>query len=639
MSSNNTLLYGDSPLACAWLASSLEKKLSKRQYLNTSITDSARAIEQSSNYINSTSKSDFVKTTESDSQLQFLSQPHSNNGGSIKREHEPMALRISGQLLYGVVKIYSRKTRYLFEEVSLALIQLKSAFTITKSITVPIEQTIIPSLDSITLKDTVTEANVLYDAENFNLEKVFGIDASSNRNTQSWETSHENDEHNEENFSQGDISVGRNDGQESDFTGNVSTTDLPIPEFDNNADAENYEVGNESIDALARRAQAPADDLDGADEFDLPLDLDFKPAQGEDEAGEVAGISDFQLSAVDNMDLEFSVDEANNSVYDVLARENANGDKVEQDYDKELAENTELSENEEIGETKSGHRRYKKRAQSYKITDVVRTQRKRLIVDNSCEIPTDQLKKNQREYPSHLKELQLQYPTIIEINMTYDNLIEDLQPYFLNKIGSTWKSIKRRRLISEKNYIENNNTTANPSIAIGKDRSPAANDEGNLTFGNEFHEIPDYEDIIQNTLEPPNNSDSLNVEADRNDAPNSVLENNSEKERDDNQEAIITQSDEDEVIEDFMDPKVKSKTTIEVAQELRKSFESNKGAALLFDDVVESCNLSTNRKSRATRTFFELLVLGSGKAVKLNQDRLFGEITVEAKEGLYENFL
>jgi cohesin complex subunit SCC1 len=41
-----------------------------------------------------------------------------------------MALRLTGQLLLGVVRIYSRKTRYLLEDVGEALIRIKTVLSV-----------------------------------------------------------------------------------------------------------------------------------------------------------------------------------------------------------------------------------------------------------------------------------------------------------------------------------------------------------------------------------------------------------------------------------------------------------------------------------------------------------------------------
>ena len=44
------------------------------------------------------------------------------------QEVEVMALRLSGQLLLGVVRIYSRKAKYLLDDCNEALLKIKVAF-------------------------------------------------------------------------------------------------------------------------------------------------------------------------------------------------------------------------------------------------------------------------------------------------------------------------------------------------------------------------------------------------------------------------------------------------------------------------------------------------------------------------------
>lgn len=75
------------PLAKIWLAAHWERKLSKAQFLQTDISSSVGAI--------------------------------------MGQDQAPMALRLSGQLLLGVVRIYSRKARYLLEDCNEALLKLK----------------------------------------------------------------------------------------------------------------------------------------------------------------------------------------------------------------------------------------------------------------------------------------------------------------------------------------------------------------------------------------------------------------------------------------------------------------------------------------------------------------------------------
>lgn len=84
---SETLLSKTGPLARVWLSANLERKLSKNHILQASVKDSVEAI--------------------------------------VTPNQAPMALRLSGQLLLGVVRIYSRKARYLLDDCNEALIKIK----------------------------------------------------------------------------------------------------------------------------------------------------------------------------------------------------------------------------------------------------------------------------------------------------------------------------------------------------------------------------------------------------------------------------------------------------------------------------------------------------------------------------------
>lgn len=84
---SENLLSKTGPLARVWLSANLEKKLSKSHILQSDIQSSVGAI--------------------------------------VDQGQAPMALRLSAQLLLGVVRIYSRKTRYLLDDCNEALIKIK----------------------------------------------------------------------------------------------------------------------------------------------------------------------------------------------------------------------------------------------------------------------------------------------------------------------------------------------------------------------------------------------------------------------------------------------------------------------------------------------------------------------------------
>ncbi|GAB5033325.1 mitotic cohesin [Nannochloropsis oceanica] len=85
----SSLLTKKGPLGKVWLAAHWDKKLTKMQVFQTDITKSV---------------------------------------DSIVHPTVPLALRVSGHLLLGVVRIYSRKVKYLMEDCSQALTKIKMAF-------------------------------------------------------------------------------------------------------------------------------------------------------------------------------------------------------------------------------------------------------------------------------------------------------------------------------------------------------------------------------------------------------------------------------------------------------------------------------------------------------------------------------
>ncbi|KAG0347110.1 sister chromatid cohesion protein 1 [Podila humilis] len=86
---SEAILSKNGPLGKVWLAAHWERKLSKNQLLQTNINNSVDAI--------------------------------------VGVDQAPMALRLSGQLLLGVSRIYFRKTKYLLEDCNEAILKLKVA--------------------------------------------------------------------------------------------------------------------------------------------------------------------------------------------------------------------------------------------------------------------------------------------------------------------------------------------------------------------------------------------------------------------------------------------------------------------------------------------------------------------------------
>lgn len=81
------LLSKTGPLARVWLASNVERKLSKSDILRSDLQSSINAI--------------------------------------VDQGQEPMALRLSGQLMLGVVRIFGRQCRYLLDDCNETLLKIR----------------------------------------------------------------------------------------------------------------------------------------------------------------------------------------------------------------------------------------------------------------------------------------------------------------------------------------------------------------------------------------------------------------------------------------------------------------------------------------------------------------------------------
>ncbi|KAI1811868.1 Rec8 like protein-domain-containing protein [Poronia punctata] len=115
------LLQRSGPLARVWLSANMHK-LSKIHVLQSNLPNSVDAI--------------------------------------IRPNQAPLALRLSGQLLLGVVRMYSRKARYLLDDCNEALLKIKMAFRATGNNDIP-ENLNMPNREALMLPDTITPADNL----------------------------------------------------------------------------------------------------------------------------------------------------------------------------------------------------------------------------------------------------------------------------------------------------------------------------------------------------------------------------------------------------------------------------------------------------------------------------------------------
>ena len=81
---------------------------------------------------------------------------------SIINPDAPLALRLSGQLMLGVVRVYSRKVNYLFQDCSEALVKIKQAFVKDKDVDLPEGGQTAP-LHTITLPENYDDLELFFE--------------------------------------------------------------------------------------------------------------------------------------------------------------------------------------------------------------------------------------------------------------------------------------------------------------------------------------------------------------------------------------------------------------------------------------------------------------------------------------------
>ncbi|PKI82477.1 sister chromatid cohesion protein 1 [Malassezia vespertilionis] len=122
MVQHDLLLTKQGPLARAWIAAHWERRLSKAQFLHASIPDGVESLV----------------------------------------EHDPpVALRLCGQLLVGIVRLYARKSKYLEDDCNDVLARIQMAFSNGGALVDMAHEQLTLSRAAITLPDVYTAVDLL----------------------------------------------------------------------------------------------------------------------------------------------------------------------------------------------------------------------------------------------------------------------------------------------------------------------------------------------------------------------------------------------------------------------------------------------------------------------------------------------
>ena len=107
------LLAKKGPLGTVWIAGHLDKRLKRNQIYETNISSSVGELSELVALFSAVAQNSPTLCGITD---------------SIINPEAPLALRLSGQLLLGVVRIYSRKINYLYSDCNEALVKIKQVW-------------------------------------------------------------------------------------------------------------------------------------------------------------------------------------------------------------------------------------------------------------------------------------------------------------------------------------------------------------------------------------------------------------------------------------------------------------------------------------------------------------------------------
>lgn len=560
----DSIISRDGPLGHVWLAANYEKKLSKHQLMNTNIIKSTEYIANNP-----------IITDVSVSQ-----EPESNSND--------ITLRLSGQLLLGIVRIYSRKTKYLLDDVNDILYKLKASFklssgvnlgsdNISNQVNLPPQQTILQNLNSIILKDQVTSANLLQQ-EDLDLSNLYG---------DSQQTS-------------------------TDLSGIFSQTAAAASQLSRHQDSEfdqSLEFPRYEDDAIT---PGPTDDFEL--DFDLNMDDDH------DDSIEIG------------RDASHQVDEREMSVISDIGKERTTGNIFDIDFgqpiepsnDEDNNEDTSM-EPEEDQQEQAAEEPRRPRQKRTRITEdgQIITNNRRLLVDSEEAmegLSVQQLRDNQDRLfqTDNSNFITLQLSDVEKLK-----LIEELSLPVATKKRKLWN------IDAELQY-----RCAELALQEQQQQQEAEENQDDFQFDQGFdNHSMDFDLDLPDFNDGPEDDDNKSID----ELP--ILDDGS----DDENSAVNTAKATEQIGKELVDL-FRNSNTVEFSKLVEtdaKIHESSLDQLPL--GVVNKNKNYINNKKEASKCFFELLVLATNDCISLEQEpkstSIAGDITIRSRDRMFSQFL
>ncbi|CCC71750.1 hypothetical protein NCAS_0I00820 [Naumovozyma castellii] len=527
----------------------------------------------------------------------------------ITNESNQITLRTSGDLLQGIVRVYSKQAGFLLNDIKDTLTKISSLFKLNQKLNVTISKVnTVARMDQLILEDAVTERDVLV---------VPGLDFLNDvpQSTEQWLNMGGDSMDrkvqgaaamNPFDWADTSLEVGRRFDPDQDLEFNqgdsILNLDFDLDVDETNGNSRNKSSWNEGTNEDGHSHDMHNDNMD----WDLGINEDDQPGHESDNSVEVGRRADSALHDEPTTDFGFDLD-------------------IEKDP---IVDDHELSQEEIPISTSQPPQPRKKKDPALSNTGKIQ-------IDNETEI----------DHQQHVNDTtNITMRTEISTGGTHTNL-SDSSNQSLKRVWSdmlnsmnylpssitedllSYQNIKRQKLqFIEEEEQQEEMVEPQMDISLGLNDDLVENSSSTSNHNSDNEESDHFVGM---------GSDELPMD---NETPIDAHEN-----------SMIS---EDELrLQQIQSQKVKlvsgemaSKATVNMAETLRTQYIDTE--SVKFEDVLSTLHSTNNEKSarpitkhEASRAFFDILSLATTGCVDLDQQETFGEIGISSNTLLFQKFI
>ena len=557
------------PLAQIWLAANMSN-IPRGSILQTSIEDSAKEIAKASG----------CETT-------------------IEQAAESITLRTSGELLQGIVRVYSKQAGFLLSDIKDTLTKITALFKAHSRINVTINRiSTIAKVNQLVLEDTVTEREVLatpsldFLVENHTSKKTLLNEHNSILRDVHGARTTEGDH---------SLEVGRRFNPDGDFEHNSSALAL---DFDIDDGPHGLEISNEGT-----REDHISNKMRDVNNMDFPID---EP-----------------LDDNDNWDLGINEDHQDSIEVGRRAEEPLLDEPTEFGFDLDLDKEVPIAENiEEVVETSVQQRKAvanKRRDPSLKNTANImideRSELSKTSFSESTITKTVDPTPNRSTVGKSISQKRLLQEVLSDLGYLNNSIVSGLLSYHI---------AKKQKVQDAHDDIEEVEMIGNSPVIPALDISLEMNDNNSIMNIEDVQQgLDDFilNEDIGDTLDHA--EENSNIEAQGTFLGDSQTENVGSQ-------SLPSSVDEDNV--KLSTGESASRNTVELAETLRDVTDDKciTYSGILNTTVKEGYELT---KRDASQCFFDMLTLATSGCIKLEQTSAFEDISISTLEPLSEKYI